>query len=156
MHGNTYSISNDIIMKVVHILQKMGDIQPGDKNTNIYEIALNRLIAQNYEYEHYQKLTKRVIEYQNSQIAELQNQLWKLRGETQTTENEVNRKEQVIQEKDKKATRLIEIIREKNRIINGDRNRETAGINGRWRQANPTRQINSRAECLREALGVLV
>lgn len=153
MHGNTYSINNDIIMKVVHILQKMGDIQPGDKNANIYEIALNRLIAQNYEYEHYQKLTKRVIEYQNSQIAELQNQLWKLRGETQTTENEVNRKEQVIQEKDKKATRLIEIIREKNRIINGDRNKETAGP---WRQANPTRQINSRAECLREALGVLV
>ena len=101
-------------------------------------------------------MTKRVIGYQNSQIAELQNQLWKLRGETQTTENEVNRKEQVIQEKDKKATRLIEIIREKNRIINGDRNRETAGINSPWRQANPTRQINSRAECLREALGVLV
>ena len=115
---------------------------------------MNRLLQMNSEYQNYQKLTKRVIEYQHSQIAELQNQLWKLRGESKTTVNEVNRKEQVIQEKDKKATRLIEIIREKNRIING--NRETVGIDGPWRQACPTRKTNSRAEMMREAFSALV
>ena len=71
-------------------------------------------------------------------------------------EQEVKRKEGVIMEKDKKATRLIEIIREKNRIINGTANRDTTGINGSWRQSCPARQMNSRAEMMREALGVMV
>ena len=119
-----YTNSNDLMIKVISLLKNTGDIVPGDMNINIYEKALERLLQMSSEYEHYQMLTKRVIEYQHSKIAELQNELWKLRGQTQNTENEVNRKEQVIQDKDKKATRLIEIIREKNRIINGDKKNE--------------------------------
>ena len=154
MYG--YTNSNDLMIKVISLLKNTGDIVPGDMNINIYEKALERLLQMSSEYEHYQMLTKRVIEYQHSKIAELQNELWKLRGQTQNTENEVNRKEQVIQDKDKKATRLIEIIREKNRIINGDKKNETAGINGPWRQSCPTRKTNSRAEMMREAFSAIV
>ena len=150
-----HNMSNTIL-KVIELLQNTGDITSGEINANIYEKALNRLIIQNSEYEHYQKLTKRVIEFQQSQIATLQNEIWKLRGESKTKASEVDRKEQVIQDKDKKATRLIEIIREKNRIINGTGNRDTTGINGPWRQSCPSRQMNSRAEMMREALGVIV
>ena len=86
-----YTNSNDLMIKVISLLKNTGDIVPGDMNINIYEKALERLLQMSSEYEHYQMLTKRVIEYQHSKIAELQNELWKLRGQTQNTENEVNR-----------------------------------------------------------------
>ena len=146
---------------VINKLVESGVISTEDNLIKTHNKVVLYLYQLLNEHNEMKTIARRVIEYQQSMIAKLQNEVWS--NATQNNlQNEVARKEQVIQDKDKKATRLIEIIREKNRIIDGlgagEESEDSSGINGMWREVcnGRVKAVNSRAEEFRKALGVRV